>query len=71
MKSGLSVLGFLMFVTGFVGLATSLVGIRLTILSFIDRYDPLLGLLTKLMLIVAGLVIFIISRTDWKKENQH
>ncbi len=71
MKGGLSLIGFFMFLTGFVGLVVSLVGIRLTILSFIDRFDPLLGLLVKLALIVLGLVLFIVSRTDWKKENQH
>ncbi|MBL7831989.1 MAG: hypothetical protein JNK41_13260 [Saprospiraceae bacterium] len=71
MKNGLSILGFVMFITGFIGLTLTLVGVRLKLLSYIDIHTPMLGFLLKLSLIVLGLVVFIISRTNWERENQH
>lgn len=70
MKGILSLVGFLMFSTGIVGLVLSLVGVRLSVLSFIESANPMLGFLFKLFLCVAGIILVIVARTDWKKENQ-
>lgn len=70
MKGILSLVGFLMFSTGIVGLVLSLVGVRLSVLSFIESANLMLGFLFKLFLCVAGIILVLIARTDWKKENQ-
>lgn len=70
MKGILTLVGFLMFMTGIIGLTLSLVGVRLSILSFIEANNPMLGFLFKLFLCVTGIVLVAIVRTDWQKENQ-
>ncbi len=69
MKGIYSLIGFLLFIIGFVALSLSLVGINLSFLSFLDRISPLFGLIIKLLMIVGGIVIVILARTDWEKEN--
>ncbi|HMG14394.1 MAG TPA: hypothetical protein VK590_03035 [Saprospiraceae bacterium] len=69
MKGIYSLIGFLLFITGFVALSLSLVGINLKIISFLDRVSPLFGFVMKLLMIVGGIVMVILARTDWEKEN--
>lgn len=70
MKNVFMILGFVLFMTGFMSLCLSLIGVSFSLLSFLEHFSPLFGLLFKLGLIVVGMLIFIISRTDWKAENQ-
>ena len=70
MKGIYSLIGFILFILGFVALSLSLVGIRLSFLSFLDRISPLFGFVVKLLMIVGGIVMVILARTDWEKENQ-
>jgi hypothetical protein len=70
MKGFYSLIGFLMFITGFIALSLSMVGIKLRILSFLDSISPLFGFVSKIVLVIAGIVIVILARTDWEKENQ-
>ena len=70
MKGIYSLIGFILFILGFVALSLSLVGIRLSFLSFLDRISPLFGFVIKLLMIVGGIVMVILARTDWEKENQ-
>lgn len=70
MKNVFMILGFVLFMAGFMSLCLSLIGVSFNWLSFLEHFSPLFGLLFKLGLIVVGMLIFIISRTDWKAENQ-
>lgn len=71
MKGIYSLIGFILFILGFVALSLSLVGINLSFLSFLDRISPLFGFVIKLLMIVGGIVMVILARTDWEKENQN
>jgi sulfite exporter TauE/SafE len=67
-KSIISIIGFSLFVIGFLGLILSLVGLRLNILSFFDRISPLLGFITKIVLIMAGLIMVYFDRTREQED---
>jgi uncharacterized Tic20 family protein len=69
MKGIYSLIGFLLFIIGFVALSLSLVGINLSFLNFLDKISPLFGFIVKLLMIVGGIVMVILARTDWEKEN--
>lgn len=62
-KTILPIVGFVLFFVGLIGLVLSLVGLRLSILKYFDEISPLAGFLTKIILIMAGLIIIYIDRT--------
>lgn len=59
----LTTLGFLLFIIGFVALVLSLVGIRLSMLVFLDSFGSLASFLIKLVMVVAGIVIIYVSKS--------
>lgn len=69
-KAVFSVLGFCMLAVGFLGLGLNLVGLGLWPTIYIDRWNPLLGFVLKLALIVGGVVLLAITRIDWKRERE-
>ncbi len=52
----LSVLGYLLFATGMIALILSLVGLRISFLSWLDQ-NPLVGLIIKILLVMFGLIL--------------
>ena len=61
--------GFLLFIIGFVSLVLSLTGVKLTYLTWIDLPGPLFGFLTRILMIIGGIVIVYLTLTDFKAEN--
>ena len=51
-----------MFFVGTIALVLSLIGLRLSFLSFIDA-NPTIGLVVKLFLIIGGLMIVYLTKT--------
>jgi len=51
-----------MFIIGVIALVLSLIGLRLSFLSFIDA-NPVVGLVIKLSLIIVGLMIVYLTKT--------
>jgi hypothetical protein len=69
MKKGLySLLGFVLFVLGFLALVLQMVGVQIAFLTWLDAWGGGIGLLLRVLMIVAGLVIVIITRSG---EQQH
>lgn len=69
MKKGLySLLGFVFFVLGFLALVLQMVGVQIAFLTWLDAWGGGIGLLLRVLMIVAGLVIVIITRSG---EQQH
>jgi len=62
-KSYLSLLGFTLFFLGIIGLILSLVGLKLSAISFLDEMGRTFGLVTKLLLMVIGMILLYVSKT--------
>jgi hypothetical protein len=62
-------IGFLLFILGGTALVLSLVGVKLSFLTWIDAGGSLLGFVIRLVMIVAGIVIAILANTDWRNED--
>ena len=62
-------IGFLLFLFGFMALALSLVGVQLSFLTWIDAPGKLFGFVIRLLMILSGIVIVVLTRTDWREEE--
>ncbi len=67
-KGLLSIIGFLLFLFGFLSILLSVVGIKLVFLQWVDAFGRGFGLLFKLLMVIAGFVVVIVARGD---EAQH
>jgi len=62
-------IGFLLFLFGFMALSLSLVGVQLSFLTWIDAPGKLFGFVIRLLMILSGIVIVVLTRTDWREEE--
>ena len=62
--------GFLLFIIGFIALVLSLVGAKLSYLTWIDAPGPLFGFLLRILMIVGGVVIVYMSVSDWRNQEE-
>lgn len=69
MKSLYSTLGFLLFVFGVLALVLSLVGVKLAILVWIDHWGLLGGLMIRFAMIIGGLLMVYLARSNWRESN--
>lgn len=69
-KGLFTLLGFMLFLFGFTSLMLSLVGVRYSFLAWLDNIGSLFGFVVKLLMVVGGLVIAILARTDWDRERR-
>ncbi len=60
----LTIVGFLMAGTGFLALVLSLIGIQLSFLTWIDYPGRLFGFVTRLLMIIIGIIIIYLTQTD-------
>jgi len=68
-KALYSILGFTLFVLGTMALVFSLVGIQISFLTWMDKPGRLIGLILRLVMIVGGIVVVFLARTDWREDN--
>ena len=61
----LTLAGFILVILGGTSLALSMTGVKLAFLAFID-INPLVGFVTKIMMLVVGLVLEILGSTNWR-----
>jgi len=69
-KGIFSLVGFLLAGTGSSAIVLDLVGAKLAFLVWIDQWGALLGFLIKLTLILAGIVIVYLARSDFSGEGE-
>jgi len=62
-------IGFLLFTIGLMALVLSLVGVQLSFLTWIDQPGRLFGFVVRLLMILGGVVIVVLARTDWREEE--
>ena len=68
-KSILTLIGFLLFLFGSLALVLSLVGIQLTMLTWIDAPGPLFGFIVRLAMIIVGITMVAVVRSDFEGEG--
>ncbi|HKK79751.1 MAG TPA: hypothetical protein VJ933_08980 [Phaeodactylibacter sp.] len=69
-KGLFSLVGFLLAGLGFSAIVLSLVGAKLSFLLWIDAFGALTGFLIKLVMILMGIVILYLARTDFSGEEE-
>ena len=68
-KGILALIGFSLFITGLVAVVLNLVGVQLSFLVWMDDIGRLFGFVMKLVMIILGAIIIVLSQTDWKEEQ--
>jgi len=62
-----TIIGFALFIIGFLSLMLMGLGLRLSYLAFIDDMGPLPGFLIRLSMIIFGLIIIYVARTNTRR----
>ena len=62
--------GFLLFIFGFISLILSLVGLKLSFLTWIDSPGAIFGFIVRILMIVGGVVVVYLSATDWRSQDE-
>ncbi len=70
-KAIFTLIGFLFFVIGFLSLVFLLIGAQFSFLTWIDAGGRLLGFVVRLLMVIGGIVMVIITRTDWDGERDN
>ncbi len=63
-------LGFGLIAIGFLSLILSLVGLQFAFLTWMDAPGRLFGLMLRLVFIMAGFIILVLARTDFRAESR-
>lgn len=69
MKNALLIIGFLLFVLGILSLVLSMLGLQFQFLAWTDRWGRLIGLVIRLSMIIFGIALAYLGRTDWRQEE--
>lgn len=67
-KATSSIIGFALFMLGMLALVLQLVGVQLIFLTWMDNWGGGIGFLLRLIMIIVGLVIIIVTRSG---ENMY
>ncbi|HLF64884.1 MAG TPA: hypothetical protein VI603_14065 [Saprospiraceae bacterium] len=65
--SAILILGFLLFLFGFIALVLMLVGLQLSFLAFIDSWGRTVGLVIRLLMVFGGVVVVFLARSKFEK----
>ncbi len=63
-----TLIGFLLFLMGFLSLVLSLVGLKLDVLGFLYKVGPGFAMLVHILLMVGGLAVLYVSRVGIESE---
>lgn len=69
-KTTTTIIGFLLFIIGGLALVLSLIGVQLSYLTWIDKPSLLLGFVIRLLMILGGIVMVVLARTDWREDEE-
>ena len=69
-KSLFSLIGFSLFIIGTMALVLSLVGVKLSFLTWIDAPGQGFGFLIRLIMIIVGIVIIVVTRSDFEGRGR-
>lgn len=69
-KAIYSIIGFILFVLGFLALVLQMVGVQIAFLTWLDNWGGGTGLFLRVLMIVAGLVIVIVTRSNEQTHDE-
>lgn len=69
-KSLYTLLGFLLFMFGFLSLILSMIGLQFSFLTWPDAFGRLGGFVFRLLMILGGIVLVSLQQTDWERERR-
>ncbi|MCE2769919.1 MAG: hypothetical protein LW711_08005 [Saprospiraceae bacterium] len=64
-KNLLTILGFLLVVTGFLSMIVSVVGLKFSFLLFLESWGSLVGFVLKLLIIMIGFILTYLGQTNF------
>ncbi|MFT4537089.1 MAG: hypothetical protein ACJA1A_001185 [Saprospiraceae bacterium] len=68
-KGYVTIIGFLLFLGGFLSIVLSLVGLQLTFFSWIQSFGAGISIVIKLIMLFSGLIIMYISKMPPEDED--
>ena len=69
-KTAWTIVGFALFSLGMIALVLTLVGVELVFLNWLQELGGLIAFLVKVALVVAGVVVVALARTDWEQSEE-
>jgi len=69
-RTGWTIVGFLLFSLGMIALVLTLVGVELIFLNWLQSFGGLISFLVKISLVVGGVVVVALARTDWEQLEE-
>ncbi len=70
-KGLLSLTGFILFLLGFTSLILSMVGIKISVLLWLDYFTPPIRLLFRLAMAIGGIVLVFFIRSGEGQQHDH
>jgi hypothetical protein len=64
-KNLLTILGFLLVVTGFLSMIVRVVGLKFSFLLFLESWGSLVGFVLKLLIIMIGFILTYLGQTNF------
>jgi predicted transcriptional regulator len=68
-KSIMTLIGFFLFLFGFLSIVLSMIGVQLVFMTWMDDLGRLAGFIIRMVMILAGIVLVALAQTDWEKER--
>lgn len=69
-KAIYSIIGFILFVLGFLALVLQMVGVQIAFLTWLDNWGGGTGLFLRILMIIAGLVLVIVTRSGEQTHDE-
>lgn len=63
-------LGFLLVVFGLTAIILQVIGTQWAFLQFLERGGRLLAFVLKIIMVMAGFVIYALASTDWERDRR-
>jgi hypothetical protein len=70
-KATYSLIGFALFILGMLALVLQLVGVQLVFLTWLDNWGGGIGFFLRLLMIIIGLVIIIVTRSGEQMYEEY
>jgi len=66
-KGWFTLIGFVLVILGFLSIVLNMVGLELSLLTILDVFGGLTAFVLKIFMILSGIIIITLARTDWNK----
>lgn len=68
-KTVFTTIGFLLFILGTLALVLSFIGAQISFLTWIDAPGQLFGFVIRLVMVFVGVIMIVLSRSDFEGEG--